>query len=50
MEETKTRQKSRDRNVEGDRNTKYFQAIAKQGRRKMLIQSMEGPEGAVCST
>lgn len=50
MEETKARQRSRDRNVvEGDRNTKYFQTVANQ-RRKTLIHAMEGPDGLVHDT
>jgi hypothetical protein len=51
MEETKARQISREREIkEGDRNTKYFQAIANQRRRKTIVFNMDGPEGTVQST
>lgn len=44
MEETKARQRARDRNIkERGRNTNYFHAVANQRGRKTLIQSMEGP-------
>ena len=48
MEETKAKQRSRDRNVrEGDRNTAYFQALANQRNRKKKISVLEGPDGPV---
>jgi hypothetical protein len=51
IKEVKARQWSRDRNVkEGDRNTKYFHAVANQRKRKTTIYDIEGPEGAVNST
>lgn len=51
MEETKARQRSRDRAVkEGDRNTRFFQVVANQRRRETMIQSMVGPDGTATST
>jgi hypothetical protein len=51
IEEVKARQRSRDRNVkEGDRNTKYFHAVANQRKRKNTIYDIEGTDGVVSST
>lgn len=48
MEETKAKQRSRDRNIkEGDRNTAYFQAISNQRKRKKTILHLQGPDGLV---
>ena len=35
---------------EGDRNTRYFQMVANQRRRKTTIHTMDGPEGTVHTT
>jgi hypothetical protein len=38
MDETKARQRSRDRNITGgNRDTRYFQTIANQRRRSLII-------------
>jgi hypothetical protein len=51
MEETKARHRAREREIrEGDRNTKYFQAVANQRRRKTTLFNLDGPEGMVQST
>lgn len=50
-EETKSKQRSRDRDIkEGDKNTAYFHAVANQRRRKTLIHTLDGPDGPVTST
>jgi hypothetical protein len=50
MEEVKARQRARERDVkEGDRNTRYFQAVATQ-RRKTIICALDGPAGTVTKT
>ena len=50
-EETKAKQRSRDRDIkEGDRNTAYFHAIANQRRRKTFIHALDGPDGEVVET
>jgi hypothetical protein len=51
MEETKAKQRSRDRFIlEGDRNSAYFHAVANQRRRKKMIQVLDGPDGPVTKT
>lgn len=45
-EETKARQRSRDKDIkEGDRNTTYFHVVANQRRRKTLVHTLEGLDG-----
>jgi hypothetical protein len=51
IKEIKARQWARERDIkEGDRNTRYFQAIANQRRRKTTFHKMEGLEGEVETT
>jgi hypothetical protein len=51
MEETKARQRSRDRNIEeGDMNTRYLYTVAKQRKRKTTIFIVEGSEATVATT
>jgi hypothetical protein len=51
MEETKARQRARDRIIkEGDINTCYFHAVANQRKRKTTIYNIEGPEGSADTT
>jgi hypothetical protein len=50
IEEIKAKQRTRERDIkEGDRNTRYFQAVGNQ-RRKTTIHKMEGPAGEVETT
>jgi hypothetical protein len=47
-EEVKAKQRSRDRNIkEGDKNTTYYHSVANQRRRKMLVHSLDGPDGPI---
>jgi hypothetical protein len=51
IEEIKARQRARERNItKGDKNTKYFHALANQRRRKTTIHSVEGPDGVADNT
>jgi hypothetical protein len=51
MEETKARRRSREREIkEGAKNTRYFQAVANQRRRKNMVHYMDGLDGTVQST
>ena len=50
-EEAKARQRSRDIDIlEGDRNTKYFNAVANERRRKSLIHFLDGRNGPTSYT
>jgi hypothetical protein len=47
-EEIKAKQRSRYRDIkEGDRNTTYFHSVANQRRMKMLVHSLDGPDGPI---
>jgi hypothetical protein len=47
-EEVKAKQRSTDRDIkEGDRNVTYFHFVANQRRRKMLVHSLDGPDGPI---
>jgi hypothetical protein len=50
MEETKATQRVREREIKGDRNTKYFHIVANQRRRKTTMLSLDDHEGTVQST
>jgi hypothetical protein len=51
MEEIKERQRARERDIKKcDRNTKYFNVVANQRKRKTTIHSIEGPAGVVENT
>jgi hypothetical protein len=51
MEEMKAGQRARERDIkEGDRNTRYFQAVASERRRKTNISALDGPAGIVTTT
>lgn len=41
----KARQRSRDMNIKGDRNTDHFQAVANQRNRKKRIEGLKGLTG-----
>jgi hypothetical protein len=50
IEETKARQRARERNIlEGDKNTKYFHVVDNQRRRKTTVHTIEGLDGLVDS-
>jgi hypothetical protein len=51
MEEVKARQRSREINIKGgDRNARFFHAIANQRKRKTTIYFIEGPGGTADTT
>jgi hypothetical protein len=51
MEEIKVRQRPTERDIkEGDMNTRYFQLVANQRRRKTTLHSLDGVEGTVETT
>lgn len=52
LKEIKARQHSRERerDIEGHKNTAYFQAVANRRKRKKTINSLEGPNGVVEDT
>jgi hypothetical protein len=50
-EEVKAKQRFRDRDIkEGDMNTAYFHTVANQIRRKMMVHSLDGPDGVFTDT